>query len=51
MMVGMVFIFYTIPSGLVLYFVTSSAIGIAESQWIRKTMSKESGAKETTPHP
>ncbi|MBI4576397.1 MAG: membrane protein insertase YidC [Planctomycetes bacterium] len=32
------FLFYSMPSGLVLYFLTSSLVGIAEQQWIRRRL-------------
>lgn len=42
MMVGMFPIFmYTAPSGLALYFVTNSTIGILENKWIRAHMDKK----------
>ncbi len=47
----LVFIFYTVPSGLVLYFLTSSLIGIGESQYIRRKMAAEEDAEGGAPTP
>jgi YidC/Oxa1 family membrane protein insertase len=45
MMVIFGFLFYTVPSGLVLYFVTSSLLGILEQRWVRHQLEKEERAK------
>lgn len=37
-------LFYTVPSGLVLYFFTSSLLGIAEQKWVRHQLEKEEAA-------
>lgn len=39
------FIFYNMPSGLVLYFLTSTLVGIAESKLIKRKLSAESAGK------
>ncbi|GIW72748.1 MAG: hypothetical protein KatS3mg102_2290 [Planctomycetota bacterium] len=41
MMVAFGVLFYTVPSGLVLYFLTSSAVGTLETRWIRTVLERE----------
>lgn len=41
MMILMGFIFYNFPSGLVLYFIVQSVLGLLEQRWIRKRLEKE----------
>jgi YidC/Oxa1 family membrane protein insertase len=38
-------LFYTVPSGLVLYFLTSALLGIAEQRWVRAQIEREDAAK------
>jgi len=47
------FIFYSMPSGLVLYFLTSTAIGVAESKLIRRHLAKldDAGPGPVAPAP
>ena len=40
MVVGFPLMMYAAPSGLALYFITNSAVGIAENKWIRHHMKK-----------
>jgi len=40
MVIGFPLMMYNAPSGLALYFVTNSALGILESRWIRSHMDK-----------
>jgi YidC/Oxa1 family membrane protein insertase len=40
-MVAFGVMFYTVPSGLVLYFLTSSLVGTLETRWIRKKLETE----------
>jgi membrane protein insertase Oxa1/YidC/SpoIIIJ len=40
-MVGFGVMFYTVPAGLVLYFLFSSLVGIFESRWIKKQLARE----------
>ena len=52
MMVFFGVIFYNFASGLLLYFLTSSSLGILESWMIRKELARrEEEAKESAPRP
>ena len=46
MLYFMGFLFYTVPSGLNLYFVTSAALGIVESRWIRSKLGSVPGGAQ-----
>jgi YidC/Oxa1 family membrane protein insertase len=43
------FFFYGMPSGLVLYFMTSTAIGAAETKWIRSHLDQAAAAPARDP--
>jgi YidC/Oxa1 family membrane protein insertase len=45
MMIVIGYIFYNMPSGLVLYFLTSTLVGIAESRYIRRKLAAEDQGK------
>src|SRR5262249_48296650 len=40
MMPALGYMFWTMPSGLLLYFVTSAVLGMAESKWIKSRLAK-----------
>ncbi|RME76670.1 MAG: membrane protein insertase YidC, partial [Planctomycetota bacterium] len=43
--------FYTVPSGLGLYFLTSSTVGALETRWIRRQLEKEELVTSAAPPP
>ncbi len=49
MMVLFGFLFYTVPSGLVLYFFTSSLLGILEQRWVRRQLEREEALGKLRP--